>query len=88
VTSLNENSHAGGARQSVRRLVADGADLIKLFASKSIREGGTKTMTDEQIAAACEEAKAAGKRTWVHAHAVDAVAAASRPGASRSRMAG
>jgi imidazolonepropionase-like amidohydrolase len=81
VTSLNENSGTPEElRQSVRRLVADGADLIKLFASKSIREGGTKTMTDEQIAATCEEGKAAGKRTWVHAHAADAVAAASRAG--------
>jgi hypothetical protein len=27
----------------------EGADLIKIFASKSIREGGAQTMTDEQI---------------------------------------
>jgi imidazolonepropionase-like amidohydrolase len=81
VTSLNENSGAPDTlRQAVRALVKDGADLIKLFASKSIREGGAKTMTDAQIEATCAEAKAAGKRTWVHAHAADAVAAAARAG--------
>jgi imidazolonepropionase-like amidohydrolase len=81
MTSLNENSGTPAQiRQHVRKLVADGADLIKLFASKSIREGGAKTMTDEQIQAACDEAKKAGKRTWVHAHAADAVAAAARAG--------
>jgi imidazolonepropionase-like amidohydrolase len=81
ITSLNENSGTPDQlRQHVRKLVADGADLIKLFASKSIREGGAKTMSDEQIQAACDEAKRAGKRSWVHAHAADAVAAAARAG--------
>jgi imidazolonepropionase-like amidohydrolase len=63
-------------RQFVRKVVADGADLIKLFASKSIREGGGQTMTVAQIEAACGEAKRLGKRSWVHAHADSAVKAA------------
>ncbi|MBI3048802.1 MAG: amidohydrolase family protein [Acidobacteria bacterium] len=67
-------------RRRVRTRVAEGADLIKLFASKSIREGGGQTMTDAQIAAVCGEAKALGKRSWVHAHAATAVAAAARGG--------
>jgi imidazolonepropionase-like amidohydrolase len=67
-------------RQQVRKLVADGADLIKLFASKSIREGGGQTMSDAQVAAACDEARRLGKRTWVHAHAPSAIAAAVRGG--------
>ena len=54
-------------RAFVRQAVADGADFVKLFATKSIREGGAQTMTDEQIQAACGEAKALGKRTIVHA---------------------
>jgi imidazolonepropionase-like amidohydrolase len=62
-------------RDFVRKIVADGADLVKIFASKSIREGGTQTLSDEQIKAACEQAKALGKRTWVHAHADSAVRA-------------
>jgi imidazolonepropionase-like amidohydrolase len=64
----------------VRATAARGADVIKLFASKSIREGGDQTMTDAQIDAACGEAKAVGKRIWVHAHAASAVRAATRSG--------
>jgi imidazolonepropionase-like amidohydrolase len=67
-------------RQFVRRAVADGADLIKIFASKSIREAGGQTLSDEQILAACSEAKAQGKRVWVHAHAAAAVRAAALAG--------
>jgi imidazolonepropionase-like amidohydrolase len=47
----------------------DGADVIKLFATASIRDGGKQTMTDEQALATCSEAKALGLRSVVHAHA-------------------
>ncbi len=67
-------------RQRVRALAKEGADVIKLFASRSIREGGGQTMSDAQIAAVCGEARALGKRSWVHAHAASAVAAAARSG--------
>ncbi len=67
-------------RAHVRKAVADGADVVKIFASKSIREGGGQTLSDDQINAACSEAKALGKRVWVHAHAASAVRAASLAG--------
>ena len=67
-------------RQFVRQIVKDGADLVKIFASKSIREGGGQTLTQAQIDAACGEAKRLGKRTWVHAHADSAVRAAATAG--------
>jgi imidazolonepropionase-like amidohydrolase len=67
-------------RQHVRKAVADGADVVKIFASKSIRDGGGQTLSDEQILAACSEAKALGKRVWVHAHAASAVRAAAIAG--------
>ena len=57
--------------------------MIKIFASKSIRDGGAQTMTDAQLAAACGEAKAQGLRTLVHAHAADAVLAAAQAGCSQ-----
>jgi hypothetical protein len=41
-------------------LKAQGADVIKLFATASSRDGGKQTMTDAQIEAACNEAKAQG----------------------------
>ena len=55
-------------REVVRKLKADGADVIKIFASKSIREGGGQTLSDEQLQAACGEAKAQGLRSVVHAY--------------------
>lgn len=55
-------------RAQVKELAAKGADVIKIFASKSIREGGGPTLTQEQLNAACDEAKAAGLRAVVHAH--------------------
>ncbi len=67
-------------RAWVRTMVARGADVIKIFASKSIREGGAQTLTDAQIRAACDEARRAGKRTWVHAHSISAARAATLAG--------
>lgn len=75
-TSLSPDSIRGWVRGTATR----GADLIKFFASKSIREGGAQTLTDAQIRAACEEARSLGKRTWVHAHAASAVRAAALAG--------
>ena len=67
-------------RSFIRGVAKDGADLIKIFASKSIREGGAQTMTDEQIQAACDEARKLGLRSWVHAHAASAMKAAALAG--------
>jgi imidazolonepropionase-like amidohydrolase len=63
-------------RRWVRTMASRGADVIKIFASKSIRDGGGQTLSDAQIKAACGEAKLAGKRTWVHAHSASAARAA------------
>jgi imidazolonepropionase-like amidohydrolase len=63
-------------RQAVRGAKAAGADVIKIFASASIRDGGKQTMTDEQLRAACGEANAQGLRTLVHAHSPESIKAA------------
>ena len=82
--SMNENTGPPEQlREYVRKQKQAGADLIKIFASKSIREGGAKTMTDEQLMAACGEATVQGLRTLVHAHAADAVLAAAKAGCSQ-----
>ncbi len=79
--SLNERSGTPDEiRDAIRKFKARGADLIKLFASKSIREGGEQTMTQAQLDAACGEAKAQGLRTLVHAHSVASMRAASTAG--------
>jgi imidazolonepropionase-like amidohydrolase len=81
IRPINEDSGTPGEiRAFVRKLKADGADLVKLFASKSSREGGAQTMTDAQIQAACAEAKTVGLRTWVHAHSPSSVRAATLAG--------
>ncbi len=55
-------------RQQVRDVASQGADLIKLFASGSLRIGAPPTMSQEQLDAACDEARRLGLRTAVHAH--------------------
>ena len=69
-------------RAFVRKAVADGADVVKLFATSSIRDGGGQTMTDGQIQAACSEAHALGKRAMVHAQGPEGARAAVLAGCS------
>jgi imidazolonepropionase-like amidohydrolase len=75
LTSLG--SISGGSPDSIRQRVRDfkarGADLIKIFASRSIRDGGGPTMTIDQLRAACDESHAQGLRAMVHAHAAEAM---------------
>jgi len=55
-------------RAFVRKQKDAGADLIKIFASQSIRLGGAMTLSPEQLEAACDEARKLGLRTLVHAY--------------------
>jgi imidazolonepropionase-like amidohydrolase len=55
-------------RAFVRARKAEGADVIKVFASKSIKEQGAPTLSQDQINAACGEAKALSMRAVVHSH--------------------
>ena len=66
-------------RAFIRKQKEAGADLIKIFASQSIRQGGGMTLSQDQLNAACEEAKKLGLRTLVHAYK-DAVRAATLAG--------
>ena len=70
-------------RERIRELKDKGADVIKIFASESIRTGGAPTMTQEQLDAACGEANAIGLRTLVHAHAAEAVLRVTRAGCTQ-----
>jgi len=69
---------------SLRKLVdvrkKQGADVIKIFASESIRTGGRQTFSEAQLRALCGEAKAQGLRTMVHAHSDASVRAAVHAG--------
>lgn len=69
-------------RAFVRKQKEAGADLLKIFASESIRKGGGMTLSQEQLNAACDEAHKQGLRTLVHAYK-DAVRAATLAGCTQ-----
>jgi imidazolonepropionase-like amidohydrolase len=66
-------------RAFIGKQKAAGADLIKIFASKSIRQGGGMSLSQEQLSAACDEARKQGLRMLVHAYK-EAVRAATLAG--------
>jgi imidazolonepropionase-like amidohydrolase len=69
-------------RAYIRRQKEAGADVIKIFASQSIRQGGAMTLSAEQLNAACDEARKLGLRTVVHAYR-DAVRVATLAGCTQ-----
>jgi imidazolonepropionase-like amidohydrolase len=77
LTSLNPIADASLSPDSLRALVrqraAAGADAIKLFASRSLGDGGAPTMSQEQLEAICGEAKARRLRSVVHAHGSESI---------------
>lgn len=84
LTSLRSLSERTGTPAEIRTTVNDlhaaGADVIKIFASASIRVGGTPTMSQEQLDAACGEARRLGLRTAVHAHGPESAQRSVRAG--------
>lgn len=79
----NEKLPPAELRAQVRKLKDEGADLIKIFASRSIRDGGAQTLSDEQLRAACGEAKLVGLRTLVHAHSAESMRATALAGCTQ-----
>jgi len=79
LTSLSPIQNARLTPDSMRAIVRQrkeqGADVIKIFASASIRDGGALTLSQEQLNAICSEAKTVGLRTMVHAHSVESIKA-------------
>ena len=71
LTSLRQIQDRSGDPAALRALVrqtkAEGADVIKLFATTGLGAGGNQSMSNEQIEATCDEARAAGLRAVVHA---------------------
>src|SRR5438270_7853886 len=55
-------------RAAVDKLAGEGADVVKVFASQSIRNGGGPTMSQEQMDAICGEANKMHLRVSVQAH--------------------
>jgi len=70
-------------RAAVRKFKEAGADLIKIFASRSIRDGGAQTLSTAQLMAACGEARLLGLRTMVHAHSPESMRSAAEAGCNQ-----
>ena len=70
-------------RAHVDEVAAAGADVIKIFASASIRVGGTPTLSQEQLDAACGQAAEHGLRAVVHAHGPESARRAALAGCSQ-----
>jgi len=84
ITQINDRSLSPDSlRGIVRALAAQGADVIKLFASAGLGAGGAQTLSDEQLAAICGEAKARGLRSVVHAISAASVRAATLAGCTQ-----
>jgi imidazolonepropionase-like amidohydrolase len=66
-------------RALVHERKEQGADLVKIFASASQRVGATPTITEAQLKVLCDEVRAIGMRSMVHAYRSQ-VAAAGRAG--------
>ncbi|HUR80068.1 MAG TPA: amidohydrolase family protein [Thermoanaerobaculia bacterium] len=67
-------------RAHVNKVADEGADVVKVFASQSIRTGGGPTLSQEQLDAVCGEARKRGLRVAVHAHGPESVTRAVRAG--------
>src|SRR5438876_9133171 len=84
LTSIRQINERSGTPEEIRALVRqlkqDGADVVKIFASASIRDGGKQTMTEEQLRAVCGEANTLGMRTMVHAHSPESIKASVNAG--------
>lgn len=84
ITQINSvRSSPDSLRAQVRQLKAQGADVIKLFASLGLGSGGAQTLSDEQISAICSEAKSVGLRSVVHAISAGSVRAATLAGCTQ-----
>ena len=76
----DETLGAEALRAQVDKVADEGADVIKVFASQSIRTGGGPTMSQEQLGAICGEARRRGLRVAVHAHGPESVSRAVQAG--------
>jgi imidazolonepropionase-like amidohydrolase len=87
LSSLGAVRAGTGSPEQIRAFVQGrakaGADVVKIFASTSIRSGGVTDMSAAQLEAACGEARALGLRSVVHAHRGDGVRLAAAAGCTQ-----
>ncbi len=87
LTSIRSVDHNTGTpdqiRAFVREVVKEGADVIKVLATASVRDGGAPTMSYEQVFAACDEAKRLNRRSALHAQSPEGALMAVRAGCNQ-----
>ena len=87
LTSIRSVDHDTGdpekIRAFVRQVVSEGADVIKVLATASIRDGGAPTMTYEQVFAACDEARRLNRRSALHAQSPEGAVMAVKAGCTQ-----
>jgi imidazolonepropionase-like amidohydrolase len=85
VFRLGETRSPAEAQARVRYLVEHGADVIKVIATGAVlavgSEPGALELSEAEIKAACDEAKALGRYCVAHAHGAEGIKAAIRAGA-------
>lgn len=70
-------------RRLVQEMASRGADFVKIVASTAIRDGGSPTLTLEQLSALCGESARLGLRSVVHAHDGSSLSLAANAGCDR-----
>jgi imidazolonepropionase-like amidohydrolase len=82
---LGEVRSAAEARDRSRYLLQQGADFIKIIGTGAVlaigSEPGQLELTEEEMKAACDEARTQGSYCIVHAHGAEGIKAAIRAGA-------
>jgi imidazolonepropionase-like amidohydrolase len=77
LSSLGQLQPGNRAPAELRRIIGEyksaGADLVKIFAAASVRDGSTATAMQEQLDALCDEARTVGIRTMVHAQSAESI---------------
>ena len=74
------NERIAALREAVRRNIAAGADVIKIFVTAGAGGGNALLFTEEEIRAVVEEAAKARLKVAAHAHATEGIKAAVRAG--------
>ena len=77
---LDPSMSDGALRGLVRRIKAEGGDVIKVFATEGYDSGDVRVMSNVQLWVVCGEARAIGMRTAVHAVSDDGARAAVEAG--------
>jgi imidazolonepropionase-like amidohydrolase len=79
-TNSDLSARIAGIREFVRKQIAAGADVIKIFVTPGAGGGDVSLFSEEEIKAVVDEASKAHLKVAAHAHATEGIKAAVRAG--------